>query len=205
MLNKAAMYLAGKRILISWFFAVAVSILLLISKDCWDANSLMDSSLEFLGIMFICIGMLGRLWASIFIAGYKSSVLVTEGPYSVVRNPLYLFSFIGAAGIGLSTESVLVTLMICAVFLIYYPFVVVQEERQLAEKHGPDFTVYASVTPRFIPDFSLYRQPASYLVSLKHYQRCFWDAGVFLLVYALLQLIEKLHDNGILPILFRIP
>lgn len=53
------------------------------------------------GILFLvgclCVGaaMAGRIWCAQYIAGYKNDVLVREGPYSVCRNPLYFFSFLG--------------------------------------------------------------------------------------------------------------
>ncbi len=205
MLKKLNMLLVGKRILFSRIFAVVLCILILVSQDRWEDNSFMDSFMEFTGLMLVCTCMLGRLWASIYISGYKSDRLITEGPYSVVRNPLYLFSLIGAAGIGLATESLVLTALIGAAFLLYYPFVVIQEEEQLARNHGEDFRTYASVTPRFFPRFSLYRQPVSYTVSLKHFQRAFLDSGIFILVYALLQIVERLHTVGVLPTLIRLP
>ena len=41
-------------------------------------------------MILICI--LGRTWATLYIGGQKQRELVTKGPYSVVRNPLYLFT-----------------------------------------------------------------------------------------------------------------
>jgi protein-S-isoprenylcysteine O-methyltransferase Ste14 len=205
MFKKARILLSEKRILISRIFAVFLLILLLVSKDSWDENSFMDSVLEFMGLVLVCVGMLGRIWTSLFISGYKTDTLVTKGPYSVVRNPLYFFSFLGAAGIGMASESVLVTILICSLFLFYYSFVVLHEEKQLASKHGAEYQSYASVTPRFMPHLLLYNQPDSYTVSIKHYQKTFLDAGMFILVYACMQLIERLHESGILPTYLRIP
>jgi protein-S-isoprenylcysteine O-methyltransferase Ste14 len=40
-----------------------------------------------------------RLWCSLYISGYKNSQLITSGPYSLCRNPLYFFSFVGFAAL----------------------------------------------------------------------------------------------------------
>ena len=44
-------------------------------------------------------------WSSLYIAGRKGRELVTVGPYSTCRNPLYFFSIVGAAGMGAQSGS----------------------------------------------------------------------------------------------------
>ena len=56
--------------------------------------------IEWSGIAAIIVCILGRTWASLYIAGRKIEQFVTDGPYSVMRNPLYFFSIIGTAGAG---------------------------------------------------------------------------------------------------------
>src|SRR5882757_8547660 len=47
---------------------------------------------EWVGVVLIVLCVMGRTWASLYIAGRKGEKLVSDGPYSVCRNPLYLFS-----------------------------------------------------------------------------------------------------------------
>ena len=61
-----------------------------------------------IGLVIICIA--GRMWSCLYIGSRKNRELVTTGPYSITRNPLYLFSTIGAAGIGLMFGSIAATL-----------------------------------------------------------------------------------------------
>ena len=78
--------------------------------------------------------MVGRIWCLTYSSGYKSSELVTQGPYSVSRNPLYFFSFIGLIGIGLATETFTLTLFLIAFFALVYPAVIAGEEEFLRGK-----------------------------------------------------------------------
>ncbi|HRK69547.1 MAG TPA: methyltransferase, partial [Hyphomonas sp.] len=73
-------------------------------------NPLVYSQIEHAGIFLIFVAIAGRTWSALHIGGNKKVVLVDTGPYSVVRNPLYLFTLIGAAGIGAQTSSLVVTL-----------------------------------------------------------------------------------------------
>ena len=56
--------------------------------------------IEKAGLALIVICILGRTWCTLYIGGRKKRELINKGPYSVVRNPLYFFTTIGAAGIG---------------------------------------------------------------------------------------------------------
>jgi protein-S-isoprenylcysteine O-methyltransferase Ste14 len=54
--------------------------------------------LRIAGVLFIGAAVLGRIWCALYIAGRKNTDLCIDGPYSICRNPLYLFSFFGAVG-----------------------------------------------------------------------------------------------------------
>lgn len=179
--------------------------LLLLTDHSWSKTGFLDIFLTTFGLILVGVGTLGRVWASMYISGYKDKDLVTEGAYSIVRNPLYVFSFIGAVGVGCATGSLVWIAFLIVGFLIYYPLTMVDEEQRLADKYGQKFTDYVHRTPRFIPDFSLYHESETYLVDTRTYRYAFFDAVWFVWVYALIQLIEKLHECGILPTLFRIP
>ena len=57
-----------------------------------------------IGIFLLFVGILGRLYATLYIGGMKNSgsdgnSFISDGIYSVCRNPLYFFSFVGLLGI----------------------------------------------------------------------------------------------------------
>ena len=95
----------------------------------WETENMYISlSLFSIGILFVGIASLGRLWCSLYIAGYKNKSLITEGPYSVSRNPLYFFSAIGVTGVGFATETASFPIALIILFSIYYPMVIKKEE-----------------------------------------------------------------------------
>ncbi|MGU9537294.1 methyltransferase family protein, partial [Proteus mirabilis] len=65
---------------------------------------------EHLGMVAIMVCVLGRAWCALYIGGRKKQEIVTSGPYSLCRNPLYVFSVIGAFGVGAQTGSLSVGL-----------------------------------------------------------------------------------------------
>ena len=107
--------------------------------------------IEWAGIAAIVVCILGRTWASLYIGGRKIEQFVTDGPYSVTRNPLYLFSIIGAAGAGAQLGSVLPALIFGLFTWIVFHFVVLQEESLLARLYGAEYEAYLRRVPRFCP------------------------------------------------------
>jgi len=152
--------------------------------------------------MLAGVAALGRMWCSLYIAGYKTSKLITEGPYSMTRNPLYFFSFLGAVGIGLVTETCFFPLVILIGFAIYYPLVIRSEEGKLLKQHNAEFEDYFRKTPRFFPNFSALVEPHEYEVKPKAFRKNIYDAVWFIWILGLLQIIEQLRALHILPTYF---
>ena len=138
------------------------------------------------GILFLvgclCVGaaMAGRMWCAQYIAGYKNDVLVREGPYSVCRNPLYFFSFLGGIGVGLCTESLTLTVLLHRLF-------------------GEPYSAYIREVPRFFPKWSLYHEPKEYTVKPKVFRHAAGDVLWFVLAVGILECIEAIQESGLLP------
>ena len=112
------------RIYISQIFAVLLLVTICISGSLWeDRAPLVSTTLFLLGVIMVSIASLGRLWCSVYIAGYKTDHLVTEGPYPICRNPLF-FSLIGVPGDGVAYETLLVPVVLISVFTIFYPLII---------------------------------------------------------------------------------
>src|SRR5262245_38815866 len=94
---------------------------------------------DWLSFALIVPATLGRIWASAYLSGRKSKELCTTGPFSISRNPLYFLSFIAALGLALLSESIVLLIAVAVIFLVYYHFVISDEEQRLRENFGQPF------------------------------------------------------------------
>jgi protein-S-isoprenylcysteine O-methyltransferase Ste14 len=108
-----------------------------------------------IGVVSVCICFtaartLGKQWALVarVVEGHE---LVTQGPYSHVRNPIYLamFGLLVATGLAVSRWQALLAAI--PIFLIGNEIRIRSEEKLLRETFGPKFDEYASRVPAFFP------------------------------------------------------
>ena len=156
------------------------------------------------GLGLAAIGATGRIWCSFFISGRKDGELVTEGPYSISRNPLYVFSCIGLVGVGLSTETLTYPLLFLVIFGLYYPGIMAREERRLEELFGESFRQYRQRVPRFWPNPRIYSEPASWSSNPRLFRRHILSDIWFVWIAAIIELVEGLRNVGWLPNLFML-
>ena len=76
---------------------------------------------------------------------------VAVGPYTYVRNPMYIGAWIVLSGFGLYLHSLSILLMASAVLLLAHCFVVLYEEPALREKFGAPYASYCNTVSRWIP------------------------------------------------------
>jgi protein-S-isoprenylcysteine O-methyltransferase Ste14 len=162
-------------------------------------------SVEMGGIVLILVAVLGRAWCTLYIGGRKARDLTDTGPYSISRNPLYLFSFIGATGIGAQTGSLLVALLFgVGAFAIFLP-VILREERALETLFGAPFEDYKARVPRFGPRFGAWRDAEILEVRPHLLWRTLRDGLVFLMVIPIFELIDRLQVGGLIDPLIYLP
>lgn len=109
------------------------------------------------GGLVILAGESVRVWAVGYSGGTTRSLkliadrLVREGPYSIVRNPLYIGNFLIALGFSIMANAVVVIPVVIVYFVVEYYPIVLREEHFLLEKFGGDYRKYLDEVPRFFP------------------------------------------------------
>jgi len=198
-------FFVKNRIWYTQLIVTTILLILLFSSHSWREYTFFDMMIQWLGFILVVITTLGRIWCFVYISGYKDDRLIQYGPYSLVRNPLYVFSFIGTIGLGLATENLLALTLMVVLFCVFYPSVVDEEESKLKARYGKTFEAYAKKTPRWIPDFKHYNDIEEYPVKPRIFIKAMLESMWFLLFYMILQVIENLHHMGILPVFLTIP
>jgi protein-S-isoprenylcysteine O-methyltransferase Ste14 len=205
MRNQIIAGIASTRVVASRIMGVLIVLLALFTAHSFGEGTFTNMLLETSGLFLLTICSMGRLWALIFISGYKSQKLITDGPYSITRNPLYLFSMLGALGMGLASENVLILAILLIFYLFYYPFTILAEEHRLTDKFEQEYIDYAKRTPRFFPKFSLYKKPGPYQINADTFVRNLVDGTWFIWIYILFNFLEMLQTMKIVPVLLRVP
>jgi len=192
------------RVLISRLAAIPLGVIVLMSDSRWENHPLCSAIFFGLGCVFVAISTIGRLWCSLYISGYKARNLITVGPYSLCRNPLYFFSLCGALGVGLTTEMLIMAAVIGCIFALYYPAVIRAEEERLLKLHTEDYTIYKERVPRFLPRNLQMSEPDEYVVNPRIYRKSMIDALWFVWLVGIIELAEGFREAGMLPTLFTL-
>jgi protein-S-isoprenylcysteine O-methyltransferase Ste14 len=186
--------------------AIVAGIAVMVVGDSrWPSGTVMHETIEWIGFVLIVTCILGRTWSSIYIGGNKVRNLVMHGPYSISRNPLYMFSILGAAGAGAQLGSIVLSLIAGAIAWLVFYLVVMKEERVLVVRFGNEFRRYLAEVPRFVPNPSLWHDVEKIEVRPNIVRRTFVDACLFLLSIPLAEGFEYLHDAGLLNAVVHLP
>lgn len=194
--------LTDHRIALSRLLGIPVLAYALFVEPPKVISPLLADVAELVGLFLLGTAAFGRIWCLVFIAGKKNNALLTDGPYSVVRNPLYVFTFLGVVGFGLAVENPLLALILGILFATYYPFVVRREEKHLESIFGAVFQEYCRRTPRWIPDFRLYHEPQTMTVYPAKIRQGIFDAMWFVWAFLAKEAVEEFRQLGVLATWF---
>ena len=148
-INRLLILLVGRRVLISMFLFGAV-VAYEVFAGTQPRNVLAwNDPLAMLGVGFLLAGLLIRSWAAGTLRKYKQ--LITEGPYALVRNPLYVGTFFMIGGFCILLADWHVLWIVGLPVVVLY-WLAVRDEEQLMNHLFPDeWPAYAARTGRFIP------------------------------------------------------
>ena len=162
-------------------------------------NGLGHTLLEMVGELLVAACAVGRVFTTAFLGGHKNARLIAHGPFSVVRNPLYVCSLLGVTGVALMSAHWLVMLVLPAAFLGLYAALVAREEVRLHEIFGADYAEYCAGTPRFLPRFAQYQAATSMEVNPALLWNAVRDASLWFLALPMFELITHAQLAGLLP------
>lgn len=142
----------------------------------WERMMGLREMTDFIGYAFIITCALGRIYASVFIGGQKNDTLITWGPYSLMRNPLYFFSLLGITGIAIMSHSIIATVIAFSTTFFLYRSLIAREEKYLEEKFGNRYLRYKYQTPSLFPSFKNYDCPQKLVFCPQFVQKAVFDA-----------------------------
>jgi len=150
------------------FYLLATTLFIVVSVALWRPLPVMLSpqahnwTLAF-GALAYFPGMLFVLWGRLALGKmyfvstsfaaplFAHHRLVTHGPYTIVRHPMYLGLMLAAFGSLLIYQT-----WTTAMFVIFVPFLLLRarrEEQALAAEFGEQWQEYQRVVPGFFPNF----------------------------------------------------
>lgn len=107
------------------------------------------------GVILSVVGLLIRGWASGHLQ--KNRRLAVTGPYSFTRNPLYLGTFLLAAGAAVATASITFCLIFIGLYLLIYVPVMQAESETIGELFPDEYPGYRASVPLFLPGLRRYQ------------------------------------------------
>jgi protein-S-isoprenylcysteine O-methyltransferase Ste14 len=185
-------------------FAVAImGALFVFGASRWSKP--VCDAIDWCGVVLMAVCIFGRTWCALYIGGRKNYDLVTFGPYSVSRNPLYVFSILGAAGVGAQLGAFTPAIASGVFAWLVFALVVRQEERSLLSAHGDAYRDYLARVPRFWPRWASWKDVEFIQIRPRMVVTTFADAIVFLAAIPVAEFFEHLQRAGFIPILLRLP
>lgn len=194
-----------RRIVLAVLMLSTAPLLPLVCAVWLHSYPLIHAQIEQAGTFLIFTAIFGRTWCALHIGGLKKATIVDTGPYSIVRNPLYVFTLIGAAGIGAQTSSLVVTALCALLTGAVFAVVVRKEEAFLTGKFGLTYLDYMARVPRFVPRFSGYRDVGQLAIHMRVVQRTFIESCYFLIAIPGFDILERARDYGWIPDLIHLP
>ena len=139
-----------------WFYrfrGYLVMPLIIFALFCFRWETELDYLIWPLGVILVFLGFVLRIWAQEHLHyRFKGRMSLTmTGPYSLIRNPLYVGNTLMCLGATITSKLLWmapITLFYC--FSIY-SLVVQYEEEHLLEKYGEPYQRYLSEIPRWFP------------------------------------------------------
>lgn len=147
-----------------WGSAFVAFVLVFLPAQVLDASGLSRpgslGSLQVIGALLAAAGVVPMAWSFLsFVFRGRGTpapfdpprLLVVDGPYRYVRNPMYLGAILSLLGVALFSVSPWLLAYTAAFVLWAHLFVVGYEEPRLRRSFGDDYAAYAARVHRWLP------------------------------------------------------
>jgi len=161
------------------------------TKPVFVQDTIPYDIVKFLGYMLVMIAAFGRVFTTVFLGGYKNEKLIKDGPFSMVRNPLYVLSFIGTMGVSFLSMRLGIIIIAPIATAVIYHYLVKREEAFLLETFGQEYQDYLNQVPRFIPDLKKYKSPEHIEATPDRILASLYDALWWVLIIPLFSLLQN--------------
>ena len=146
-----------------------------------------------IGLPLAFIGMLVRLHASGYVL--KNKELAQDGPYALMRHPLYTGNIALVTGFALAGSTYWALPLALLFFWFYYPAAIEYEDRKLSGIFAAQWQQWATQTPALIPRLS--RLDAAMKGSWSFARSTSKNGEIFIVVFVLICMFIVLRRGGL--------
>ena len=168
-------------------------------------NTAWEDVLATAGLAAIFAAIVGRAWCSLYIGGRKTREIVMRGPYSVSRNPLYVFSFLAAFGVGAQTGSFILSIAAVVLTFAVLRRTVRREEAWLRATFGVRYERYLRNTPRFWPRWSAWNDEPRLEIRPARFVTTVLDGSILFLAVPVMAVLSSARAEDLIPVLLTLP
>ena len=184
---------AKKRIIVLRLSILSIITLIILDNNfsAYNLDIDLNTSILFscIGFALVVLGGFGRIWSSLYLEGFKTKKLIKDGPYSMVRNPLYFFSLTILLGICFAIKSIPISIALLSVFILFHVPTIINEEKVLLSTHDESYKAYYESTPRLLPNIFKYKKTKSedrIEVQIKGINNVLWEIMGYLFLYVII-------------------
>jgi len=125
-------------------------VLVLLHPEPWAADR---HPLSASGLILVALGFCLRLWAQqhLHYRIHAPMALTVSGPYTLIRNPLYVGNILIFTGTMMTSGRAWLTLATLVWLSAVYTLVVRFEEARLTRRYGAAYVRYQASVPRWLP------------------------------------------------------
>lgn len=168
------------------------------------------------GLIVALFGEFVRTYGVAFIGtisrtrSYSNGQLVQEGPFALLRNPLYFGNLVLTLGLSIMPNVIWLPILVVVLFYAQYIPIVAWEEMKLRRIFGEAYLEYCRKVPRrwFPPVSALFRwnwyeRPSTWKPALKSEKRTLTSLVTFVIVMAALYYVNETRGGELLPLVQR--